>query len=277
LPLSSELREVLSKRRRPDSHGRDAAIGQFRRDEAVGNIDRPIHGIGQGNQFEKSCTATSGGPADDPNDVIDPDDLTGTEPIRCAFLLPPPAQSEAWWTAIVLGRENGAVSSQDTLLALTHVAYRLGYARAVMGNPHHGLVTVGQLHATLEELYGVPGWTALVECWHTAAGIVQPERRTIRSDTDILNRIPDRTNPAAVSAQSTSFKSAAFDTEQPPLPPTPYDLDPGLAHAISTAPRKVAAFLLHGPRDPPAWRQKESESERSQREQLERLGGWPGA
>jgi hypothetical protein len=80
------------------------------------------------------ATDDDGGAAD-PDDVIDPDDLTKTEPIRCALLLPPPTQSEAWWAALVFGADNADVSPLDAFLALSHVAYHLGRARADMGFP----------------------------------------------------------------------------------------------------------------------------------------------
>jgi hypothetical protein len=70
-----------------------------------------------------------GGPLDDPDDEIDPDDLTKTEPIRCTLLLPPPVKPETWWTALVLGRENDAVSLQDVSLALGHVAFSVSGLR----------------------------------------------------------------------------------------------------------------------------------------------------
>jgi hypothetical protein len=203
------------------------------------------------------------------NKSPDPDDL------RIVEINPLPAQAERWWSSLLLGPEGAAVCPQDACLVFEHITCRLGLRMSETPTPFSA-ITVGELHTAIEESYGKPGWTAFVQCWQEAAGIKQPERKSIRSDTDALNRIPEQTNPTVVSAQSTSFKSTTFDTEQPPMPPTPYDLDPAFARAIGTAPRKVAAFLLHVPRDPPAWRQKESESERSQREQLERIGGWPG-
>jgi hypothetical protein len=133
---------------------------------------------------------------DAPNDnVIDLDDLTGTEPVQCAFLLPPSAKPETWWTALVLGRENDVVASQDAVLALAHVAYRLGYARFDVGLSHNDM-TVEGLHTTIEEHYGGPGWTALVECWHGAAGIAQPTR----SHSDIPKRIPEFGSPSSFSS-----------------------------------------------------------------------------
>jgi hypothetical protein len=191
------------------------------------------------------------GEPSDPDDVIDPDDLIGTAPVQCALLLPPPVKPETWWTALVLGSENDAVAPQDASLALAHVACRLGYARAVMGNPHIGLGTVGQLQEMLEALYGEAGWKALVECWHAAAGITRPTR----VHASITNKIPEGELP------------------QPQIPACSLARE---AEALRSLPGAVRRFWLYEPRDPPPWRQKESESERLQREALESLGGWTG-
>jgi hypothetical protein len=194
----------------------------------------------------------------DPDDAIDPDDLNGMKPVQCALLLPPPAQSESWWTALVLGRENDAINPQDALVALAHVAYRLGYARANMATEP---VMVGQLHEMVEALYGAPGWAALVSFWQEAAGIQQPRRQPKPDFTPILAAEPD----------------AKVDTPPlPPLPPTPYEIEKGLHRALPEMPERVAAFLLHVPRDPPAWRYQESAGERAEREFLEAQGGWTG-
>jgi hypothetical protein len=129
----------------------------------------------------------------DPDDVIDPDDLIGTEPVQCQLLLPPSAQSETWWTALVLGRENDAVNPQDALVALAHVAYHLGVARANMGNVRTEPVTAGQLYETVEALYGTPGWAALVSLWQEAAGFRNPSAS--RNPT-LLPSLP-RSRPAS--------------------------------------------------------------------------------
>jgi hypothetical protein len=49
-----------------------------------------------------------------------------------------------------------------------------------------------------------------------------------------------------------------------------------LHRALPEMPPQVAAFLLHVPRDPPAWRHQESEGERAERQALENLGAWTG-
>ena len=191
------------------------------------------------------------------DDAIDPDDLIGMEPVQCALLLPPPAQSESWWTALVLGRENDAIIPQDALVALAHVAYRLGHARANMSTEP---VMVGQFYEMVEALYGAPDWAALVSFWQEAAGIRQPRRQPK----------PDFSSVIAVEPNGKA------DTPLPPLPERCFPLEEGLHWALPEMPEKVAAFLLHVPRDPPAWRYQESTGERAEREFLEAQGGWTG-
>jgi hypothetical protein len=45
---------------------------------------------------------------------------------------------------------------------------------------------------------------------------------------------------------------------------------------LSSMPERVAAFLLHVPRDPPVWRYQESAGERAEREFLQGEGCWTG-
>jgi hypothetical protein len=66
------------------------------------------------------------------------------------------------------------------------------------------------------------------------------------------------------------------DTSLPPLPVNAPLLEKGLHQAISGMPERVAAFLLHTPKDPPAWRYQESETEHTERDLLEREGAWTG-
>ena len=62
----------------------------------------------------------------------------------------------------------------------------------------------------------------------------------------------------------------------PPLPATAPLLEEGLHRQLPSMPPQVAAFLLHVPRDPPAWRYHESPDERLQREMLQSEGAWTG-
>jgi hypothetical protein len=183
------------------------------------------------------ATADDGGAAD-----------TATKPIRCAFLLPPSAKPETWWRAIVLGRENDVVASQDAVLALAHVAYRLGYARFDVGLSHNDM-TVEGLHTTIEEHYGGPGWTALMECWHEAAGIAQ----FARSHADIPKRIPEPDSPSPFSP--------SLESE---------------ARALARLPSAVRRFWLREAPITPAWRHRETAGEKELRERMEADGSWCG-
>jgi hypothetical protein len=136
----------------------------------------------------------------DSHNRIDPDDLHA-----------PPEQSEPWWSCLVFKPDEASVSAQDALEALRWIGYRLGITTSEIQTPSlPSTITVGALHDLIEERYGKPGWTALVQCWQEAAGIKQPERKSIRSDTERVNRIPEGINPTVVSDKSTSL---AFDTE----------------------------------------------------------------
>ena len=190
-------------------------------------------------------------------DAIDPDDLIDIELVQCALLLSPPVMSESWWTAIVLGREDDALNPQDALLALAHVAYRLGYARANMSTAP---VMVSQLHETVEALYGAHGWAALTACWCEAAGIQQPRRQPKNDRATIIAVEPD----------------GKADTPLSPLPERCFPLEEGLHRALPGMPPQVAAFLLHVSRDPPAWRYQENAHEKAERQELEDIGGWVG-
>jgi hypothetical protein len=59
------------------------------------------------------------------------------------------------------------------------------------------------------------------------------------------------------------------------MPATAPLLEEGLHRELPGMPPRVAAFLLHVPRDLP-WRHQESEAERGHRELLESQGCWTG-
>jgi hypothetical protein len=187
----------------------------------------------------------------DPDDAIDPDDLIATEPVQCPLLLPPPVKPETWWSALVFGSDNADVSPQDASLALAHVAYRLGYARFDVGLSHNDM-TVEGLHTIIEERYGGPGWTALMECWHAVAGIKQPEHKF--TQTDIPVRIPETSR--------TSLPSFSSSTESE-------------AEALRQLPLAIARFWLKEPHVP-AWRYSETADEQELRERMEADGSWCG-
>jgi hypothetical protein len=105
---------------------------------------------------------------------------------------------------------------------------------------------------------GALAWFEFQRAYHEAAGL-KPK----------LQSNPDNA-PVRVAADG------KLDAPLPTLPPTPYEIEKGLHRALPTMPPQVAAFLLHVPRDPPAWRYQESEGERAERQALENLGAWTG-
>jgi hypothetical protein len=77
------------------------------------------------------------------------------------------------------------------------------------------------------------------------------------------------TSEGANAAQSASRATAG----PADIPAPPALLDPAV---VRTMPERVIAFMLYEPRDPPAWRYRESECERAERQALENLGAWTG-
>jgi hypothetical protein len=247
---------LIKVRRRQPSGGpsvaKDGVLGDAPDSDSFGGlVDRDIARLAP-DMADPRCAHTPDAAiersaGDAPNDnVNDPDDLIGTEPVQCPFLLPPSAQSAPWWTALVLGRENDAVSPQDAVLALAHVAYRLGYARADTANPHHRKATVGQLHEAIEDAFGSAGWTAFT------AGIQEPER----SPADIPKRIPKFGSPSL----SSSLPAASPESEP---------------ETLRKLPVAVARFWLKEPHVP-AWRYSETADEQGLRERMEADGSWCG-
>jgi hypothetical protein len=110
------------------------------------------------------------------------------------------------------------------------------------------IATVGELYESLARHFGPAGWAALVSLWQEAAGIQQPRRQR-------------KTECAPIPATEPHGKP---DQALPPLPDRTPPLDPGLHAALPTMDPRAVAFLLHTPPDPPAWRYRESEGERSQ-------------
>ena len=95
--------------------------------------------------------------------------------------------------------------------------------------------------------------------WQEVAGIQQPRRQPKLDFTPIPAAEPD----------------GKVDIPLPLLPGNTPFLEEGLHRALPGMPPQVAAFLLHVPRDPPAWRYQESEGERAERQALENLGLGP--
>jgi hypothetical protein len=131
---------------------------------------------------------------------------------------------------------------------------------ATAGVEFASVTTVGELHESLTQHFGPAGWAALVSLWQEVAGIQQPRRQPKLDFTPIPAAEPD----------------GKVDTPLPLLPGNTPFLEEGLHRALPGMPPQVAAFLLHVPRDPPAWRYQESEGERAERQALENLGAWTG-
>jgi hypothetical protein len=114
----------------------------------------------------------------------------------------------------------------------------------------------GELHESIARHFEPAGWTALVSLWQEAAGIQQLKRQPKPSCAPI---------PAA----------EPLDKPERPLPPLPANaplLEKGLLQAISGMPERVAAFLLHTPKDPPVWRYQESERGKSRASSFRKSG-----
>ena len=193
----------------------------------------------------------------DLDDVIDPDDLIETEPVCCAPLLPPSAKSEAWWTALVLGART-TLKPAGRVSSVAHVAYRLGYARAVMGNPISAKATVGQLHEAIEAHFGPTGLEGI-------GGMLGARRQGPRAHQYLEQNTGSgspRPNPWRII-----YRKPATS------PPSPASLQ-SEAEALRSLPGAVRRFWLYEPRVPPA--SQETAGERQLRLSMEQTGSWCG-
>jgi hypothetical protein len=87
---------------------------------------------------------------------------------------------------------------------------------------------------------------------------------------------PEPSNAHKIAPGATAESHGKPDVPLPPLPANAPLLEVGLHKALLSMPERVQAFLLHVPRDPPAWQYQESEAERAERQALENLGAWTG-
>jgi hypothetical protein len=216
----------------------------------------------------------------------DPDDLTATVMRRSDDLLSLPEMPPcSWWIQMVLGTPDDAVSPGDVGLCLQLVAAHLqthqsadstdeeahppspeavtARLRLEEGKDSGLPATIGALHEAIESI-GPNAWSVFVNLWQKACGIQEPAKNEKR-----------KWKPTGASIHPAEPHGKP-DTPLPPLPPTPYEIEEGLYRALSGMPERVAAFMLHTPKDPPPWRYRESEGERSAREGLESIGGWTG-
>jgi hypothetical protein len=224
--------------------------------------------------------------ADDPNDSPDPDDSARNPDAE----IPPPEMPAEWWTRMALDPDQTPVTATDVQTVFEFISRRLRAPSATTGAippladatpvcvlPSQGggrqtqsnatadvefasVTTVGELHESVAQHFGPAGWTALVSFWQQAVGIQQPGRQP-------------KPGCAPIIAVETDRKA---DTPLPPLPSSAFQMEEGLRRALPEMPGRVAAFLLHTPRDPPAWRYQESAEERAERQALENLGAWTG-
>ena len=110
-------------------------------------------------------------------------------------------------------------------------------------------ITISQLHEAIEAL-GPNAWRMFTRLWEIACEIPAPLKRPLYE-----------ASPQADSALNQAV-------EAPPRPDAA-TIEPGM-------PDRVAGFLRHQPRDPPAWVYPESPAERVERHELEDIGGWVG-
>jgi hypothetical protein len=221
--------------------GADSSIQRFRRedvaDEVVGNIAWPIH-----------CSEAR---VDGSNDRLDPD-----------YRVPLPEMPLAWWEKLVLGNADDTVTPQDVELAFRHISQRLSDREAPTGRLWNEkldfISTLGELREAVQSL-GELAWFEFQRAYHEAAGL-KPKRQP-------------KPDFAPIPAAEPHSKP---DTTLPPLPDRTPPLDPGLHATLPTMNPRAVGFLLHTPKERPAWSYVESDSERAEREFLQDQGCWPG-
>lgn len=240
----------------------------------------------------------------DPDNDIDPDDRATLQMQQSNDVDAPPPMPASWWTHVALDADEAPVSPEDIRTVFWHIRYRLAGrettttafpalqdatpareatsevedsgqdtsrdtsrsvqmfdagAAKIWNEKLDSVSTVGQLHEAIEAL-GPNAWSMFVGCWLEAAGIEQPEHKQ---------------KPVCVPTP-TAEQPGTPDTPLPRLPSSACPMEEGLRSALLEMPPRVAAFLLHVPRDPPAWRYQESAGERAERQALENLGAWTG-
>ena len=248
-----------------------------------------------------------GNPFDDPDDDIDPDDGVMRQPNDLAESVAPPLPPCSWWAALLFNPADALVDPEDARLCLRLVrarsCFEAGRQASQDGSPtrltgQEGQSsgrggsgdapragdcvqmyeasapelcnekvefpkTISQLHDLIESL-GPGAWPAFVRCWQSACGIEPPAKEEKHKQKSAY-----APNPAAEP-------HGKPDQALPLLPGNTPLLEEGLRAALEEMPEKVQAFLLHMPKDPPAWRYAESEGERAEREFLQNQGCWPG-
>jgi hypothetical protein len=263
-------------------------------DRAIPNHDAIAHQYYDQNIDGEPGPDTENPVSGDPNDSPDPDDRAalqvqqsnddGTSSDSITPLSPlPEMPCCSWWSALTFGKEDDTVSPADAETCLRLVRARLQAYQSVQladeedhppsqeavtarlmveeGKDSGPPATINALHETIESI-GPNAWSVFVELWQEACGIQGPAKN-------------DKSKPTGAPIIAAEPDGKA-DTLLPPLPERCFPLEEGLHRALPGMPPQVAAFLLHVPRDPPAWRYQESAGERAEREFLEGQGGWTG-
>jgi len=216
-------------------------------------------------------------PGDDP----DPDDSGPRLSVRVAQpnvekiyplpALPAPLPTElpsSFWTPLLFGKPDDAISPQDARLCLALIDARLseGKDSGCLSKRDPGAnaevvsrlpMTIGALHDQIYELYDSRGWRVFQQLYHEAAGLHPRGKMAGSMDTvdSHHSTIGDATPAAVVDCSA---------------------IEPGLANAIMQAPTRVQRWMLAPPYEPPPWRRQETLAQREHREHLESLGGWTG-
>jgi len=207
MALSSELQGVLASRHRSRKTDATASIG--RTDESASRL------CSESDQAVPALAL-----ALDPHTVVQiPTSL-------------PCEMPSSFWTSLLFGKPDDAVSSENARLALALIEVRLGEyqdsGQSIKRDPGANAeaveslaATVGSLHDQIYELYDSHGWFAFQQLYHEAAGL-HPRRKKI----------------AYVDAVTATYAQ-----------PVNCDaIEPGLVLAINQMPTKLQRWMLAPPR-----------------------------
>jgi hypothetical protein len=223
----------------------------------------------------------------------DPDDRARTVMRQSNDVDAPPPMPCSWWVHVVLSNPDDLVSDEDARLCLALVRARLRAtdgrqasqdavlalieagqggdsgqpdARALLTLWNENLAfpeTIGELHSAIESL-APNAWSTFTALWQQSCGIEPPAKR---ETGEAIGRC---------ASDAPAEPDGKPDQALPPLPADAPVLEPGLHRELPGMPARVQAFLLHTPKNPPAWRHVESESERGEREFLQDQSCWTG-
>jgi hypothetical protein len=261
--LNSEMLAKLAVRER---HFQDSDGSSLRTIDRSASLPETVGELDIGNPI------TPG----DPNDGVDPDDRGNVDSFY--------AISPGRWGELVCGAEEGSVSAEEARAVFWHIRQRLvvGEQAAQTPSPRPQdntlarltasegrdsekvdfITAVGQLHEAIEAHFGPSGWTALVQCWHEAAGIHEPT--SISTRTPVASGSHPEEQPLEehlpVTGRTSSPSPASLQSE---------------AEVLRSLPGAVRRFWLYEPPLRP-WRYSETAGDREQRESMEQTGSWCG-